>query len=148
MAAPVRRLNPVGKRIYAAGSLYWASYIAIWRRDGLWTNYQGDYDFNGQLVEPVISAVAPGWERAFTRRLARIMKTLTQEAFKVLRKFHKAASPRAQSTDLHTARLDILTEQLNIYEQLLKQHGDVAIENINTKQKDINREFKVPVEEA
>lgn len=49
---------------------------------------------------------------------------------------------------IHTPGLYILTEQLRIYEQLLKHHTNAANENIINKQKDINREFKVPVESA
>ena len=40
---------PVNRSDTAAGGLYWATYKAICRRDGVFANARGTYDFNGQL---------------------------------------------------------------------------------------------------
>ena len=40
---------PVNRGDTAAGGLYWATYKAICRRDGVFANARGTYDFNAQL---------------------------------------------------------------------------------------------------
>ena len=47
---------PVDRTNVGAGGLYWATYKAICRRDGIFTNARGSYDFNVQLYVVFITS--------------------------------------------------------------------------------------------
>ncbi|KAG9737576.1 hypothetical protein KCU73_g9964, partial [Aureobasidium melanogenum] len=53
------------KRLTEKGGLYWATYKAVVRRQGVFTGSGGLSDFNAQLTEPIYKHLANGWEKAF-----------------------------------------------------------------------------------
>ncbi|KAJ3278811.1 hypothetical protein HK104_002004 [Borealophlyctis nickersoniae] len=56
-------------------ALRWNRYQAVARRDGSY----GDKDFNFDLVEPVLDAVAASWEVAFTRDVNEALRKLKKD---------------------------------------------------------------------
>lgn len=134
----------VNRENRAAGGLFWATYKAICRRDGSFTNGQGLHDWNAQLTEPMIKLIAPGWEKVFTRRLQSVMNNFTRSIPATLKTFHRDVDTRARKIGHGIAGLSMLSQQISGYEQILKDVANAIKDMVIAKQKDINREF-VPV---
>ncbi|KAL8688345.1 MAG: hypothetical protein Q9224_004906 [Gallowayella concinna] len=138
----------VNRENRAAGGLYWATYKAVCRRNGCFTNGQGLHDWNAQLIEPMIKLIAPGWEKVFTRRVQSVMTNLTKTVPAVLKKFHRDIEDRARKIGTGLASLSMLSHQITAYEQVLKDAAASTKDVIITRQKDINREFAPVIERA
>lgn len=139
---------PVNRSDRSAGGLYWATYKAICRRGGVYSNAQGLHDFNAQLTDPMLKVFAPGWERCFSRRVPGIMAGLSTAVGSVLEKFHSLVEDRARRNGGPIASLQMLKHQLNTYKETFKDIATAARDEIITNQKDINREFVPVVAEA
>ncbi|KAL9124079.1 MAG: hypothetical protein Q9217_006557 [Psora testacea] len=135
---------PVNRGDRAAGGLYWATYKAICRRDGCFKNAQGSHDWNYQLTEPMIRTLASGWEKVFSRRVQHAINTFTRTISTVLQKFHRDTEARLLKTGTSVGGLSMLSQQVGVYEQILKDLAVSAKDMTQARQKDINREF-VPV---
>ncbi|KAG9685146.1 hypothetical protein KCU95_g14552, partial [Aureobasidium melanogenum] len=122
------------------GGLYWATYKAVVRRQGVFTGSGGLSDFNAQLTEPIYKHLANGWEKAFQRRLPHILKACAKEFSKDLHDFHKAIEVHSFSHG-GNPRLGLLSQQLSNYEAVFGDLGSKTTELINERQRDINREF-------
>ncbi|KAL8889342.1 MAG: hypothetical protein Q9215_003371 [Flavoplaca cf. flavocitrina] len=133
--------SPVNRENRAAGGLYWATYKAICRRNGCYTNAQGPHNFNEQLIEPMIKIIAPGWERVFTRRVASVLNNFTKSIPAILTKFHREIEDRARKIGTGLGSLAMLSHQISVYEQVMKDAAATTKEMIIARQKDINREF-------
>ena len=131
-----------------AGGYHYMTYKAITRRNGLYSNGRGPHDWNGQLADPMLKIIASGWEKTFARRIGIVMATFTRNSSAVLRKFHADVQTRCQKTGTGLAGLNMLQQQLRVYENILKEISNTARESINTSQKDINREFTPVIEKA
>ncbi|KAL8705913.1 MAG: hypothetical protein Q9225_007998, partial [Loekoesia sp. 1 TL-2023] len=139
---------PVNRGDRAAGGLYWATYKAICRRDGCFTNAQGLHDWNAQLIEPMIKLIAPGWEKVFTRRVQIVMTNFTKTVPATLKRFHQDIENRARKIGTGLASLSMLSHQITVYDQILKDLAATTKDMITTRQKDINREFVPVIENA
>lgn len=128
----------------AEGGLFWSTYKAICRREGVFKNGQGSHDWNAQLTEPMIKLIAPGWEKVFSRKIQSVMNNFTQMVPAVLKKFHRDIEDRARKVGTSVAQLSILTQQVRLCEQSIKDLAGEIQRVIIARQKDINREF-VPV---
>ncbi|KAI4715999.1 hypothetical protein E4T48_07804 [Aureobasidium sp. EXF-10727] len=122
------------------GGLYWATYKAVVRRQGVFTGSGGLSDFNAQLTEPVYKHLANGWEKAFQRRLPHVLKACAKDFSNDLHAFHKAIEVHSFSHG-GNPRLGLLSQQLTNYEAVFNDLGSKMIELINGRQRDINREF-------
>ncbi|KAE8553078.1 hypothetical protein TMatcc_007504 [Talaromyces marneffei ATCC 18224] len=113
--APVNRFNRV------EGGFFWATYKALCRRDGVYANAQGPHDWNAKLIEPIMKAVAPGWEKIFSRRVQTILHNAGSESAKLLKEFHDTVYKKiTQATGL-LGSLHMLSQQLRIYQQSVKE---------------------------
>ncbi|KAL8700510.1 MAG: hypothetical protein Q9201_005409 [Fulgogasparrea decipioides] len=135
---------PVNRDNRALGGLYWATYKAICRRDGVYANAQGPHEWNVQLAEPMMKILSPGWEKMFTRRTPMVMASFVRNATELVKHFHRDVNSRARKIGLGIAGLQALKQQLAVYENILKDVSREAAETVNNRQKEINREF-VPV---
>lgn len=135
---------PVNRGNRALGGLYWATYKAICRRDGVYANAQGPHEWNVQLAEPMIKILSPGWEKMFTRRTPMVMASFVKMAASLIKNFHRDIDTRARKIGLGIAGLHALKQQLFVYENILNDVSREATETINSRQKEINREF-VPI---
>ncbi|KAG9930480.1 hypothetical protein KCU86_g8172, partial [Aureobasidium melanogenum] len=122
------------------GGLYWATYKAVVRRQGVFTGSGGLSDFNAQLTEPIYRHLANGWEKAFQSRLPHILKACAKGFSNDLRAFHKAIEVQSFSHG-GNPRLGLLSQQLSNYEAVFNDLGSKTTELINERQRDINREF-------
>ena len=133
--------SKVNRENRAEGGLFWATYKAICRRDGVYTNAQGLHDWNQQLTDPLLKHLMQGWEKCFGRRLLSVINGFIKNAPAALSKFHQNVEARVWQVGGNNAGLSMLQQQIGVYEQILKDLGNTTKELINTKQKDINREF-------
>ncbi|KAI5247236.1 hypothetical protein E4T43_02175 [Aureobasidium subglaciale] len=122
------------------GGLYWATYKAVVRRQGVFTGSGGLSDFNAQLTEPIYKQLANGWEKAFQRRLPHILRACAKGFANDLRAFHKAIEVQSFSHG-GNPRLGLLAQQLTNYEAVFSDLGSKMVELLNERQRDINREF-------
>ena len=76
------------------------------------------------------------------------MTVFTREASKLLTEFHGDVNSRASKVGAGVAGLHMLHQQLTVYENIIKDLANTIKGNINTTQKDINREFTPVIERA
>ncbi len=132
----------------ADGGLYWATYNAVVRRDGSFTNANGQHDFNEQLTEPIIRHVAGQWEKIFCRRLAPVLSGLFSNGSTLLTKFHDEVANRAVKNGASFAAFQMLKQQIPVYKETLKDASASVKDEITTKQRDINREFVPAIKDS
>ena len=135
---------PVNRDNRPAGGFPWSSYKALCRRSGVFSNAQGPHDWNGQLTQPMMRFIAPGWERALVRRTPAVLHAFAKNAANLLRAFHKNVQARADAGGALLAGLVMVEHQLPHYEETFKHIALAAIEEVAKEQKEINRQF-VPV---
>ena len=139
---------PVNRDDRASGGLYWATYKALCRRDGLFSNKQGLHDWNAELTAPIIKNITNGWERTFSRRMPSVLNGLANKSGTLLTTFHKTVEARAMRNGTSLASLEVLKQQLPTYKDTMKDLSTAAQTQIAARQKDINREFVPVVAEA
>ena len=76
------------------------------------------------------------------------MTVFTRDAAKLLKEFHHDVNARASKVGAGIAGLQMLQQQLGVYENILKDLATTIKDTVNTTQKDINREFTPVVERA
>ncbi|TGO46555.1 hypothetical protein BCON_0318g00050 [Botryotinia convoluta] len=136
--------SPVNKMDRAAGGLHFQTYKAVTRRDGVYGNKSGTYDFNSDLTEPIMKYLASHWEKNFSRRLPSVLRSFTTNANLILKRFHQAVESRSRKNGSGIAGLSMLSQQLRTYEATFSILTTEMVEAINNLQRDANREF-VPV---
>lgn len=92
----------------------------------------------------MIKVIAPGWEKVFSRRLQIVLNNFTRTAPAGLKSFHRDIDGRARRIGASIAGMSMLSQQITVYEHILKDLATSTKDKIVAKQKDINREF-VPV---
>lgn len=131
-----------------AGGLYWSTYKATVKRDGVYSGASGPKDFNQELVEPMVKMLATGWERSFTSRLPHVLKDYAKSTKSLLRDFHKCVEARARDKGIGIAGISMLSSQVVTYEQsfsnIVTECSTIMIE----LQKEANREFTPTIVEA
>lgn len=107
----------------------------------MYTNAHGPIDFNGQLSEPMMVHLVPGWERLFARRVPAILSSLSSNLKSLLKTFHNDVAKRSQLSGIGIAALPMLEQQLENYVHNFEEASRTAGHKINEKQKEINRQF-------
>ncbi|OCL10223.1 hypothetical protein AOQ84DRAFT_387654 [Glonium stellatum] len=123
------------------GGLFWGTYKATVRRNGVFAGASGPRDFNAELNEPITKQLATGWERAFRRRLPHVLNTYTKQSNALLTAFHQAVEARSRHNGAGIARLNMLAGQLRAYSQVFANLAAAMVEQMTTQQRDANREF-------
>jgi len=139
--------RPINRENRASGGYFWSSYKAICRRYGVYTNAQGPHDWNAALADPMIKVIAVGWDRTFSRRSPAVLAGLPRSAHNLLKAFHKEIEIRVQKTGAVLPGLHMLQQQLQVYEDIFKDIAATSKNEIDSQQKNINREF-VPIVET
>lgn len=101
----------------------------------------GPIDFNTQLSDPLIRAIAADWERTFTHFLPPVVHSYLQNCVTGIEKFHLQVQDQARQAGKGLVQLGILERQLGMYEQQARIAAGEAINQINTIQRDTNRAF-------
>ncbi|KAI9053759.1 hypothetical protein LZ554_002710 [Drepanopeziza brunnea f. sp. 'monogermtubi'] len=125
----------------ALGGYYWATYKAIVRREGVYSNAQGPHDFNAQLTEPIIKHLASHWEKVFAQRLPRVLLAFSRSAKSLLTVFHKEIATHTMKTGTSSAGLALLGQQLRNYENIFATLSQKMMVIISDLQREANRNF-------
>ncbi|OCT44484.1 tat pathway signal sequence [Cladophialophora carrionii] len=139
--------SPVNRENLMAGGLYWSTYKAVVRRDGVFNNARASNNFNEQLTEPVIRHLAGPWESVFARRLPGILNSLPANAGQILTSFHDEVERRAIRNGASIASFQMLKHQIAVYKETLKDAINEARNLMSERQRNINREFEPRVRE-
>lgn len=96
---------------------------------------------NGQLSDPMIKVLASNWDKTFSRRIPFVLQQYCVLSRNVITSFHNEVEGRAKKMGMGVASLHVLSGQLNTYSDVFKGVAtDITVE-INTTQREINREF-------
>lgn len=95
-------------------------------------------------MEPLIKVLAPGWERAFGAGKTTTLNAFTIDATVEINNFHKTVIKRLPA-GVVTPRLRYLEQQQKHYVELVKTTADLLSAEIDTRQCEINRQFKPEV---
>ncbi|KAI0432051.1 hypothetical protein F5Y09DRAFT_302853 [Xylaria sp. FL1042] len=125
----------------AEGGLYWATYKATVRRQGVYSGASGPRDFNQDLFDPISRSLATGWERTFQRRLPSILNLFAKEVAKKLKHFHETAKARAEQRRINAAGLVTLSSQIQAHTRIVESLPDVARQKITESQREASRQF-------
>ncbi|KAH6648251.1 hypothetical protein BKA67DRAFT_522596 [Truncatella angustata] len=126
------------------GGMYWATYKATVRRNGVYSGASGPRDFNQELFDPISRDLATGWERAFQRRLPIILEQFAANSKALLSKFHQAAVERAQQRHTNVHGVMMLSQQILAHIRTLSELPATLKATITDLQREASREF-VPV---
>lgn len=138
---------PVDRSNRAAGGYYWATYKALCRRDGVYANAQGPHNWNAELIEPILKAVAPGWEKIFSRRINTMLNNAGSEIAEFLKKIHDSISNQVTQATGPVGSLHTLSQQLRVYQQVVKEAFQVQTGEVAAQSRDINRMFEPVITE-
>lgn len=132
---------PVNRFDRAAGGYYWATYKAIMRREGVFSNSQGLHDLNLQLIEPIIKNLATHWEKVFAQKMPRVLQSFCRLSKNLLITFHRNIEVRSMKNGTGAAGMALLGQQLQNYDALFVTLSQQMVEVINNLQREANREF-------
>jgi hypothetical protein len=139
---------PVNRDDRAAGGYFWATYKALMRRNGVFSNGQGSHDLNLQLAEPIIKQLASNWEKAFAQKLPRVLQNFNRKSKSLLTSFHTDIVAHSQKQGSGAAGLAMLGQQLRNYEAIFVNLTGAMLEVINELQREANREFTPVIAES
>ncbi|KAI1502359.1 hypothetical protein F5X99DRAFT_379222 [Biscogniauxia marginata] len=123
------------------GGLFWATYRATVRRNGVYSGASGPRDFNQELFEPISCNLANEWERAFQRRLPSILTNFAKETNASLLKFKQAAETRAEQRLTNPAGLLTLSNQILAHMRTLEELPTTLRTGITDLQREASRQF-------
>lgn len=123
------------------GGLFWATYKATVRRQGVYSGASGPRDFNQELFDPVSRNLATGWERAFQRRLPAILNEFSTKASAKLQEFHQSAKARAEQRHTNMTGLVILSNQILAHIRTVKALPATMCSKITEAQREASRQF-------
>ncbi|KAI0546525.1 hypothetical protein F4679DRAFT_598606 [Xylaria curta] len=130
------------------GGLFWSTYKAIVRRQGVFVGVSGPKDFNRELFDPIYRNLATGWERAFNNRLPAHLKGLANEIIVKLRDFHRVAKARAEQYHANISGLVTLSIQILAHERTIQELPETIRDKVTALQRDANREFTPVIRDA
>ncbi|KAK7739253.1 hypothetical protein SLS62_011259 [Diatrype stigma] len=130
------------------GGLYWATYKATVRRNGVFSGASGARDFNAELFDPISRNLANGWERTFQRRLPGILTGFASKTKNLLKDFHEAARARAMQRNTSVSALYTLGNQILAHIRTLEDLPNMLRATITELQRDASREFTPVIMEA
>ncbi|KAI8946002.1 hypothetical protein F4801DRAFT_566054 [Xylaria longipes] len=123
------------------GGLFWSTYKATVRRQGVYCGASGPRDFNQDLFDPISRNLATGWERAFQHRLPSILKGFADEVTVKLQQFHQAAKARAEKHRANVTGLVTLSSQILAHERTVQALPAAIRNKITEIQREANRQF-------
>ncbi|OIW28489.1 hypothetical protein CONLIGDRAFT_578624 [Coniochaeta ligniaria NRRL 30616] len=129
-----------------ASQMRWSTYKATVKRNGVWSGAAGPHDFQQELWAPIATHLAGGWERAFQRRLPRVLEAFVVKATNMLDNFHKDAISYAREHFVNLSGVNMLDRQLSTYKSRIKEIPAIIAAIIQEIQRDANRSFEPIIE--
>ena len=130
------------------GGLFWATYKATVRRQGVFQGASGSRNFNVELTDPLYKELSTPWERTFQRRLPGVFQGFPQSTSVILKEFHLGIEENCKAQNLGVSRIDRLQDNIPVYENAFRSLANSMIININEAQREVNREFTPSIASA
>jgi hypothetical protein len=130
------------------GGLFWATYKATVRRQGVFQGASGSRNFNVELTDPLYRELGTPWEKTFQRRLPSVFQGLPQRASVILKEFHLGIEENCRAQNPGLSRIDRLRDNISVYENAFRNLANSMIININEAQREVNREFTPSIASA
>ncbi|KAI0600034.1 Dynamin family-domain-containing protein [Biscogniauxia sp. FL1348] len=130
------------------GGLFWSTYKATVRRNGVYAGAAGLRDFNQELFEPISRNLANEWELAFQRRLPAVLSQFSNEAKARLLQFKQDAETRARQRLTNPAGLLTLSNQILIHMRSLEALPATLFAAATDIQREASRQFTPVICEA
>lgn len=131
----------------AQGGLYWATYKATCRRNGVYSGASGPRDFNAELFEPISVRLANGWEKAFQRRLPKNLDEFVLRVNRALSGFHKNVTARTSERLPNFAGIAMLDNQHRALVAQVTEIPRVLREEAQRVQREANRDFTPQIQQ-
>ena len=96
----------------------------------------------------MIRKLASGWEKTFSRRTKIVLTEFEANAKTLFDSFHNNVDIRARSQGADSAGLQILQQQLSVYNDTFKDLSVSTRKEIDEQQKKVNREFTPVIRSA
>ncbi|KAI0538109.1 hypothetical protein GGR58DRAFT_513346 [Xylaria digitata] len=125
----------------AKGGLFWSTYKATVRREGVYSGASGPRDFNQELFDPISRGLVTGWERAFQRRLPAILKDFAKKGTEMLEVFHQTVKARVEQRHVHVTGLITLSSQIQAHARTMQALPDTVYAEITESQREASRQF-------
>ncbi|KAK4033768.1 hypothetical protein C8A01DRAFT_19341 [Parachaetomium inaequale] len=129
------------------GGMFWATYKATCRRNGIFSGASGPRDFNDELFSPISKHLAGGWERAFQRRLPAALDNFLRAIRAHLEKFHRDATERVRERGTLHSGLGMLAQQLQAHSQRISDVRVAVLALAQELQREANRGFTPVIQE-
>ena len=139
------RINDLDR---SQGGYHWITYKAICRRQGLFSNAQGNHDWNEQLCKPMITKIMNRWDKCFNWSIPNALRNLPRSVEALLSTFHKQIESRALQNGSSPTVLQMLSDQSSSYKSAFHSMNDRMKLDIWEKSKEANRQFKPVVTAA
>lgn len=123
------------------GGMYWSTYKATVRRNGVYAGASGPKDFNMDLFEPIGKNLPTPWERTFQKKLPSALDHFQKRVKHELRIFHQRAVAKAAERGTNYAGLNTLDQQLRSYAQAIADSPAKLKQIIADLQKEASRAF-------
>jgi hypothetical protein len=130
------------------GGLFWATYKATVRRQGVFQGASGSRNFNVELTDPLYRELGTPWEKTFQRRLPGVFQGFSQHTSVILKEFHLGVDDNCKSQSPGLSRIDRLRDNIPVYENAFRNLANSMIININEAQREVNREFTPSIASA
>ena len=141
-AAPATVENWATPKADGGKGLPWQTYRAAVRRSGYFESSKaGRCDFNADLMEPLVKSTAPGWDRAFNRRLPGSIKSHCAKLILTVDAFHSAFEQRSQQNEICLAKMRTLGAQLSNYGYSFRDLEYDTLATMKSNQRAINRQY-------
>ena len=130
------------------GGLFWATYKATVRRQGVFQGASGLRNFNVELTDPLYRELGTPWEKTFQRRLPAVFQGFSQHTSVILKEFHLGVDENCKAQSPGISRIDRLRDNIPVYENAFRNLANSMIININEAQREVNREFTPSIASA
>jgi hypothetical protein len=130
------------------GGLFWATYKATVRRQGVFQGASGSRNFNKDLTEPLTMGLSGQWDKTFKHRLPAIFNSFPKMANTYMRYFHNAVEDECTRYKIGMSRIARLRDNIIVLEGAFDDLAKTTINNVNEAQREINREFAPSVATA
>lgn len=102
-----------------------------------------------ELVLPFIDTIRPSWGAVFDDRgLVKIFGKVRETAMQLIRQFHLKAQQQAEIKQRVIQEAEILRNKFPLLAQTLDHQFDEIWNGVINMQREINREFEIPIKEA
>lgn len=131
----------ITRQVDGGHGLKYGTYRAICRRDGSRTRSQKSRDFNEDILEPYLTKISTGWERAFCQSIPASLDEFVDTFMMSLESFHQTMSSRPELQKCKAASLKVLEKQHQSHEENIRAMVDSIKTSIQSEQRQASRAF-------